>query len=133
MGVGMGKEPGQADRKPLHWVGTSNDDLCEMPEEVRIDFGRRLNLAQRGRMPPNTKAWQGQGSGVFQMSREFDNDAYRAIYVAKFQKATYVLHAFQKKAKTGRKTDKKDVDAVEIALKAAEEHYKANYEKDEKQ
>jgi phage-related protein len=32
---------------------------------------------------------------------------YRVVYVAKFQEAVYVLHAFQKKA---RKTPKADID-----------------------
>ena len=128
----MAKPPGAADRKPIHWVGNSNDDLCEMPEEVRIEFGRRLNLAQRGRMPANTKAWQGEGPGVFQMSKPFATNAYRAVYAAKFEKAIYVLHAFEKKAKSGGKTDQADIDAVEIALRSAAEHYAETYEKNER-
>ena len=36
-----------------------------------------------------------------------------------------MLHAFEKKAKSGRKTDKLDVEAVREALKSAEEHSKA--------
>jgi phage-related protein len=35
-----------------------------------------------------------------------------------------MLHAFQKKSKTGRKTPKPDMDKVRIRLKAAEEDYK---------
>ena len=33
--------------------------------------------------------------------------AYRAIYVARFSEAIYVLHAFEKKS---RKTSKEDID-----------------------
>lgn len=126
----MTKPPGAADRKTLHWVGVSIDTLCAMPEEVRIDFGRRLNLAQRGRMPPDTKAWEGQGPGVYEMRRLFDGEAYRAVYVARFEMAMYVLHAFQKKSPKGRKTDARDVQAIKHALKGAEEHYKETYGKD---
>ena len=85
-----------------------------------------------GACPTTSSHGKVRDLAVFQMSREFDDDAYRAVYVAKFEKATCVLHAFQKKAKRGRKTDKKDVDAVKVALKSTEEHYKTTYEKDEK-
>lgn len=65
---------------------------------------------------------------MFQISRAYDGDAYRAVHVAKFKEATYILRAFQK-AKSGSKTDKGNIDAVETALESAEEHYKANCEK----
>jgi phage-related protein len=86
-----------------------------MPEEVRVTFGRRLNLAQRGRLPPSTKPWQGL-AGVFEMVEEFASDAYRAVYLARFKESVYVLHAFQKRSRSGRKTDKTDIEAIEIAL-----------------
>jgi len=117
----MAKPPGRAMRKPLHWVGSSRDALCEMPEEVLRDFGRRLNLAQRGRLPPATKPWHGAGAGVFEMVREFDSDAFRAIYV---------LHAFQKKSPKGRQTDTRDIAAVEAALRGAGAHHQALYRRE---
>ena len=127
----MAKPPGAADRKPIRWVGSSEDDICDVPSEVRIEFGRRLNLAQRGRMPPHTKALQGQGAGVFQMSESSDSGTYRAVYLARFSKAIYVLHVFQKKAKSGVKTDKKDIDAIGVAVRSAEESYKIEFGEDE--
>ena len=42
----------------------------------------------------------------------------------KFTGAVYVLHTFQKKSKTGRKTPKQEIDLVLGWLKAAEEHYR---------
>jgi phage-related protein len=99
-----------------------------MPEEVRLDFGRRLNLAQRGMTPPSTKPWKGAGPNVLEMVREFGNDAFRAVYTVRFNKAVYVLHAFQKKSPKGRKTDRRDVEAVERALRGAQEHYRVTYE-----
>ena len=101
-----------------------------MPEEVRIDFGRRLNLAQRGKLPPNTKAWQGLGPGVFEMVEEFAGDAYRAVYLARFEKAVYVLHAFQKKSRSERKTDKQDIEAIETAFRSAVEDYTETHKKE---
>lgn len=123
----MAKLPGTADRVPLRWVGDSREALCEMPEEVREDFGRRLGLAQRGRLPPDTKAWQGLGPGVFEMFEEFDGDAYRAVYLARFNEVIYVLHAFQKKASKGRKTNQLDVQAIQTAHRSAVDDYKTDF------
>jgi phage-related protein len=40
----------------------------------------------------------------------YSKEAYRVIYVAIFSEAVYVLHAFQKKYKTGRATPLRDLD-----------------------
>jgi phage-related protein len=122
----MAKPPGAADQLPLRWVGNANDALREMPEEVRIDFGRRLNLAQRGRLPPDTKPLHGFGQGVFEMVEAFKGDAYRGVYLARYQMALYVLHFFQKKSPTGRKMARLDVEAIEAAIKSAIEDYTEN-------
>lgn len=56
-----------------------------------------------------------------------DGNAYRAVYTVRFEKAIYVLHAFQKKSPSGIRTPKRDVDLVSERLKTAakdhEEHY----------
>jgi len=59
------------------------------------------------------------GGGVLEVVEDYDGDTYRAVYTVRFAKAIYVLHAFQKKSKTGVKTPKKDLDLIEARLKAA--------------
>jgi phage-related protein len=46
------------------------------------------------------------GAGVYEI-RIHVQDAYRVFYVAKFEEAIYVLHAFQKKT---QKTAKHDIE-----------------------
>jgi phage-related protein len=46
-----------------------------------------------------------------------DGNTYRAVYTVRFADAVYVLHAFQKKSKTGIKTPKPDLDLVEKRLR----------------
>lgn len=103
-----------------------------MPQEVQLDFARRLDLAQRGRLPPNTKTWQGLGPGVFEMTERFEGDAYRAVYLARYKAVIYVLHAFQKKSATGRKTGQRDIHAIETALRSAIEDYKTDFKEKDK-
>lgn len=57
----------------------------------------------------------------------FDGDAYRAVYIVRFAGVVYVLHAFQKKSKSGIKTAPADVNTIRRRLKTAEEHYAATY------
>lgn len=61
-------------------------------------------LAQLGTKHPNSKPWKEEGSGVFEIVEDHVGDTYRAVYTVPFAGAVYVLHAFQKKSKTGIKT-----------------------------
>lgn len=50
-------------------------------------------------------------------------NTYRAVYTVKFAGIVYVLHAFQKKSKSGVKTPSEELDKVRNRLKDAEKHY----------
>jgi phage-related protein len=69
-------------------------------------------------MPPTAKPWHGLGTGVFELVGDHVGGTYRCVYLVRFVDAIYVLHAFQKKSKRGRKTPKPDVDLVARRLKA---------------
>lgn len=46
---------------------------------------------------------------------------YRIIYALKLDKAIWVIHAFQKKSKTGIKTPKAEIDLAKARLKRLKE------------
>ena len=46
----------------------------------------------------------------------YRTDAYRVIYVTEVAGTLWVIHAFQKKSKTGVKTPKVDIDLVRSRL-----------------
>lgn len=52
---------------------------------------------QFGGEPKNFKPMPVVGAGAYEIRVRDESGAYRAIYVAKFDTAVYVLHAFQKK------------------------------------
>lgn len=91
--------------KPIYWIGSSKDDLSNLSEEVRRKAGFQLRAVQRGQMPTDFKPMPSVGKGVEEI-RLRTEDAYRIFYVAKFEEAVYVLHAFQKKT---QKTSKQDI------------------------
>lgn len=111
--------------KPLHWVGSSKRDLMDFPAQVQSDMGYALGVAQFGVKHPHAKPWKGAGNGVFEIVESHDGNAFRAVYVVRFEGAVYVLHAFQKKSPSGIRTAITDVDLVKERLKRARDHYEA--------
>lgn len=60
-------------------------------------------MVQVGREPLDFKPLPTVGSGAYEIRIRDAAGAFRVVYVAKFEKAVYVLHAFQKKTpKTSR-------------------------------
>ena len=106
--------------KPLRWIASSRKDYREFPEDVQVQFGFELFLAQTGQHPPSAPL-NGLGSGVVELIEDFDGDTYRAGYAVRFATAIYVLHAFKKKSKRGIKSSpQNDIDLIKQRLKDAE-------------
>ncbi len=54
--------------KPVYWIKSSKDDLCEFPEEVVREIGYALYFAQLGDKHPAAKVLKGFGSaGVLEV------------------------------------------------------------------
>src|ERR1700722_11695077 len=117
--------------KPLEFVGSSKDDLSGFPLEVKRGVGFALRAAQKGGKHPDAKPLTGfAGAGVLEVVSDFDGDTFRAVYTVKFKGAIYVLHAFQKKSKTGIRTPQAEIDRIKSRLKRATELYaESDYEK----
>ena len=87
-------------------------------------MGFALFQAQAGGKHVDAKPLKGfGGAGVLEVVEDLQGSAFRAVYTIKLAGAVYVLHAFQKKSKKGRKTPKAERDLIRKRLKAAEEHY----------
>jgi phage-related protein len=110
---------GKPPLRPLVWMGRCKDDISELPGPVKASFGHRLHQVQEGKMPLDTKALPIFGGGVLELRERFDGNAFRTVYVVSLRKAVYVLHAFQKKSKSGIGLPKPDSDLIEARLKRA--------------
>ncbi len=111
--------------KLLFWVGSAKRDLMSFPETVKDEIGVALSVAQFGGKHPSAKPWMGLGAGVFEIVEDNRGDTYRAVYTVRFEGAVYVLHAFQKKSPSGRKTRRTDVELINQRLNAAREDCEA--------
>ena len=105
-------------RKPLFWEGASKKDFKEFPIPVQKDMGVALFVVQLGRTPDSSKPWKGLGSGVYELVEDHRGDTFRAVYTVRVGDAIHVLHAFQKKSKSGISTPQPDVHLIGKRLKA---------------
>jgi phage-related protein len=110
-------------------VGSSKRDFLEFPPPVQDDMGNALGIAQFGGTAPTAKPWKGLGPGVMEIVESHHGGAYRAVYTVRFEKAVYVLHAFQKKSPSGVRTAKRDVDLVAQRFRVARHDYEEHHGK----
>ena len=111
--------------KPVRWIGSSRKDLKAFPKFVQRHIGQALWAAQRGEEYPTVKALKGFGGrAVLEIVASHDTDTYRSVYTVRFHSAIYVLQCFQKKAKKGIATPKKDIDLITQRLAAAEQDHR---------
>jgi phage-related protein len=107
--------------KPLEFVGSTQDDLKNFPAEARRDAGFQLNFVQMGQEPADWKPMKTVGSGAMEIRIHREGE-WRVVYVAKFEKAVYVLHAFEKKTQQTRQAD---IELAKARYKEVEAHEKA--------
>jgi len=111
--------------KPVSWIGSSYKDFREFPVPVQDAMGYALYQAQIGLKHGSAKPLKGfGGAGVLELVADHVGDTFRAVYTVKFATAVYVLHAFQKKSKSGIKTPTEDMQLIQRRLRAAEADYK---------
>ena len=116
--------------KLLGWIGTSKSDLLAFPDPVVREIGHALYVAQQGGKHRSAKPLRGfGGAGLMEIVEDHDGGTYRAVYTVRFAEVVYVLHAFQKKSRTGVATPMKEIRKVRARLNLAEEEYRRWQEK----
>ncbi len=96
--------------KPVWWLGSSLADLRAFPEDARRAAGYQLGRVQQGLEPSDWKPMTTVGAGVSEV-RVHTRLEHRVFYVAKFEEAVYVLHAFEKRTRQAPHAD------IELARK----------------
>lgn len=91
--------------RELVWMGDSKDELSGFPNDIKRMFGFALRQVQNGKMPEIAKPLKGY-PGVFELRAKDADNAYRTVYALKVGESVYVLDAFIKKSKRGKKLPK---------------------------
>lgn len=105
--------------KPLVWIADSLEAVRGFPEEVKDEVGAALFHAQLGGKHVKAKPLRHIGQGILEVVSDHRGDTYRAVYTVKLEGRVYVLHAFQKKSKSGIATPKAEIDLVKLRLRRA--------------
>ena len=111
--------------KRVLWVGSSHKDLTEFPPLVCRAMGFALYQAQQGKKHEHAKPLSGMGNANIVEVRENDpSGTYRVIYTLEMANYVFVLHAFQKKSKSGIATPKQEMELLKKRLQDANVFYK---------
>lgn len=108
-------------QRRIGWVRGALKDFQSFPEAVRDQITVALRFAARGEKADIAKPLKGLGSGVFEIAVRHRGDAFRAIYGVQLDDDVWVLHAFQKKSKSGIKTPQAEVDLIRERIKRVKE------------
>lgn len=109
---------GQKNKKRLDFRGNSKEVISRFPEKVKIDVGFQLYKVQVGEEPDSWEPMKRVGPGTNEIRVRDEDGWFRVLYVAKFEEAIYVLHAFQKKTND---TPQGEIDAGKRRYKELEE------------
>jgi phage-related protein len=102
-------------------MGDSKRTIQKFPKRAQKLMGDELQLIQYGGMPKDAKPFTGVGSGVLEIALRYATNAYRTVVAVQLGRTIYVLHAFQKKSKTGIQTPQQDVELIQHRYREAKE------------
>jgi phage-related protein len=107
--------------RPISWLKGALRDYQAFPAAVQEVAEDALTQIAEGGTPDIAKPLTGLGSGVWELAIKARGDAYRVVYALQLADAIWVVHAFQKKSKSGIATPKHEIDLVRERLKRLKE------------
>jgi phage-related protein len=107
--------------RPISWVNGALRDYQAFPVAARSVADAMLTGLAEGDNPDGAKPLIGLGSGVWELVIRSRGEAYRVVYALQLADAIWIIHAFQKKSKSGIATPKQDIDLVRERLKRLKE------------
>ena len=110
--------------RPISWIKGARKDFEDFPRGAQLDMARALTILAEGRMPDIAKPLTGFGPGVMELVLRHRGDAFRVVYALQIGDDIWVIHAFQKKSKTGIKTPRQEIDLIHERLKRLKERLK---------
>ena len=107
--------------RPISWIKAARKAFEAFPEAVQLEALRALTIAAEGQKSDIAKPMQGLGSGIMEIALRHRGDAWRMVYAVQIGTDIWVIHAFQKKSKTGIVTPKQEIDLIRDRIKRLQE------------
>jgi phage-related protein len=110
--------------RPIQWIKAARKDFEDFPQGARDDLLDALTAVADGGHPSIAKPLTGLGSGVLELALKHRGDAFRLVYAPQIGADIWVVHAFQKKSKSGIATPRQEIDLVRERLRRLREALK---------
>jgi phage-related protein len=108
-------------QRRLTWVKAALRDFGVFPESAQRQIIAALRMAAGGEKAQRAKPMKGFGPGIFEIALRHRGDAYRVVYALQIDEDVWVLHAFQKKSRTGISTPKQEIDLIRERIRRIKE------------
>lgn len=109
------------DTRPISWIKAARKEFETFPAGVQVEALRSLTIAAEGQKADNAKPLTGLGSGILEVVLRHRTDAFRVVYATQIGDDLWVVHAFQKKSKSGIKTPQHEIDLIKSRIKRLKE------------
>ena len=113
----MTTERGVRDTRRISWIKAALKDFRAFPAGVQTRAAEALTAVADGATPDLAKPLVGLGAGVWELAIRERGDAYRVVYGLQIDEDIWVIHAFQKKSKSGIATPRAEIDLVRTRIK----------------
>ena len=107
--------------RQVSWIKAARKDFTDFPAKAQQRTLDALTAVADGATPDIAKPLTGLGSGVWELAIKERGDAYRVVYALQIDDDIWVVHAFQKKSKSGIATPKVEIDLVRERIKRLKE------------
>lgn len=107
--------------RQISWLKGAKRDFEAFPQGAKDEILDALTVVAGGGMPGMAKPLKGFGSGVLELALRHRGEAYRVVYALQIETDIWVVHAFQKKSRSGSKTPKAETDLIAERLKRLRE------------
>jgi phage-related protein len=107
--------------RPISWLKGALRAYRDFPTAAQEVAEDALTQIAEGGTPDVAKPLTGLGSGVWELTIRARGDAYRVVYALQLADAIWIIHAFQKKSKSGIATPRHEIDVVRERLKRLKE------------
>jgi len=107
--------------RPISWLRGALRAYQDFPVSAQEVTEDALTQIAEGGTPDVAKPLTGLGSGVWELAIRARGDAYRVVYALQLADTIWIVHAFQKKSKSGIATPKHEIDVVKERLKRLKE------------
>ena len=105
----------------ISWIKAARKDFDAFPVGARDRLTDALEIVSAGGHPVIAKPLTGLGAGILELALKHQGEAYRVVYAVQVGADIWVIHAFQKKSKSGIATPKAETDLIRERLKRLKE------------